>query len=114
MNLVLKGKLREAVLFVCEQERGVVFQPSKLAEDFTGTLNETVASVLKGKHPHKNIPSCATLEMYDKMLFKFPSTSRRTLSNQSRKNFWGIQSQKFCTDLEALDGWLLNFLEDRK
>ena len=40
-------------------------QPDELAEDRTGTINETVTSVLEGKHPSRTIPSCAKLEMYE-------------------------------------------------
>ena len=42
-NLVLKGKLREAVQFVCDREKGGVLQPDKLSKDCTGTIKETVA-----------------------------------------------------------------------
>ena len=41
-NLVLKGKLREAVQFVCGRKDGGVLQPYELAEDRTGMINETV------------------------------------------------------------------------
>ena len=71
-NLVLKGKFRNAVQFVCEREKRGVLQPDKLAEDCTGTINKTVASVLEGKHPSKPIPSCATLETYKEMFIFFP------------------------------------------
>ena len=64
-NLVLKGKLRKAVRFVCEREKEGVLKPDKFADDCMGTINETVASILEGKHPSKIIPSCATLEMYE-------------------------------------------------
>ena len=60
-NLVLKGKLCKAVRLVCDREKGGVLQPDELAEDCTGTINETVTSVLEGKHPIKTISSCATL-----------------------------------------------------
>ena len=40
-------------------------QPEELAEDRTGTINKTVASVLEGKHPRKTIISCDTLETYE-------------------------------------------------
>ena len=63
-NLVLKGKLREATRFVFEREKGGVLQPIELAEDRTGTINETVTSVLEGKNPSKKSTYCATLEMY--------------------------------------------------
>ena len=66
LNPLNKGKLREAVQFVCDREQGGVLQPDEVAEDCTGTINKTVASVLDGKHPSKTIPSCATLETYEK------------------------------------------------
>ena len=61
----MKEKLWEAVRFVCEREKGGVLQPDKLAEDCTGTINKTVASVLERKNPSVTIPSCATLETYE-------------------------------------------------
>ena len=63
-NLVLKGKLSKALRFVCKRENGGVLQPDELAEDFTGTINDTITSFLEGKHPSKTIPSYATLESY--------------------------------------------------
>ena len=65
LNLVLKGKLRKAVRFVYEREKGGFFQPDELAEDRTGTINDTVASVLEGKHPSEKISSCAELKTYE-------------------------------------------------
>ena len=58
-------KLREAVQFVCNREKGGVFQPDELAEDCTGTINETVTSFFEVKHPSETIPSCAMLETYE-------------------------------------------------
>ena len=51
-NLVLKGKLREEVRFVCAWETG----GEKLSSDRTGTINKTVASVLVEKYPHETFP----------------------------------------------------------
>ena len=65
LNLVLKGKLFEAVQFVCDREKGGVLQPDELAADRTGKINETVPLVLEGKNPSETIPSCVTLETYD-------------------------------------------------
>ena len=42
LNLVLEVRLRETVRFICDKEKGGVFQPEKFAEDHTGTINETV------------------------------------------------------------------------
>ena len=52
--------------------KGGIFQPDELAEDCTGAINKTVASVLEGKHPSKTIPSCDTLEMYEEMPIFIP------------------------------------------
>ena len=56
-NLALKGELRKAAQFVCDREKGEFLQPDELAEYRTVTINETDASVLKGKYPSKTIPS---------------------------------------------------------
>ena len=45
-NIILRGKLCEAIRFVCAQETGVFLQTNKLALDKTGVINETAASVL--------------------------------------------------------------------
>ena len=65
LNLVLKGKLREAVQFVCERDKEGILQPDELAEDCTGTINNTITSFLETKHFNKTITSCATLETYE-------------------------------------------------
>ena len=44
---------------------GVVLLPVELAEDRTGTINETVVLVLEGKNPSRTIPSFAMLEKYE-------------------------------------------------
>ena len=51
LDLILKGKFRKAVRFFCHREKGRVLQPEKLAENYLGMINDTVAWVLKGKHP---------------------------------------------------------------
>ena len=38
-----------------------------MALDKRGVINETVESILTGKHPHKKITSCSTLEAYNEM-----------------------------------------------
>ena len=54
-NLVLKGKLHKVVQFVCDREKGGVLQLDELAEDCTGTINETITEVFEGKHPSVDI-----------------------------------------------------------
>ena len=61
---VLKGKLRGAIQFVCEGEKGRVLQPDELAMDCTVTINKAVTLVLEGKHPSEKNSPCATLETY--------------------------------------------------
>ena len=41
-NLVLKGRLREALQFLCDREKGGVFQPEKLAYDSTITITKII------------------------------------------------------------------------
>ena len=65
LNLVLKGKLREDVQFVCDSEKGGDLKSNKLAADRTGTINKTVTLVLEIKHPIKIFLFCATLETYE-------------------------------------------------
>ena len=55
-NLVLKGKLREAVRFVYDRQKGGFLKPDELAADRKGKINETFTSVLEGKHPSKKFP----------------------------------------------------------
>ena len=64
-KLVLKGKSRKSVQFVCDGEKRRVLQPYELAEDRTGMINETVILVFEGKHASKTNPSCDTLETYE-------------------------------------------------
>ena len=71
-NLVLKGDLGEAVGFFCEREKGGVLQPDELTEDCMDNISKTITSVLEGKKLHKIIPSCSTLEMYNKMPIFIP------------------------------------------
>ena len=63
------------------QGNGGDFQSDKLAEDCTGKIKNTVASVLEGKYPYEKIPSCAMLEMYEKTPILSPSISRRNQLN---------------------------------
>ena len=64
-NLTLKRKLRKAVQFFCDREKGGFFQPDELAKDCMGTINKTVSSVFEGKHQREKNPSCVTLERYE-------------------------------------------------
>ena len=112
-NLVLKGKLCKAVRYVSERKNRVFLQPNELSEDCTGTINKTATLVLEGKHPHKKIPSCFTLETYDKTPIFIPvKIMDDTIESVARK--LSRDSGPGGTDSEALHGWLLKFGEDRK
>ena len=111
LNLFLRGKLCEAILFVCEREKGGFLQPEKLAEDRTGTINKTITSVLEGKYPSKKIPSCATLEMYEDTPIFIPVDIKEEAVESVARYFLG-SSGPGGMDSEALQVRLLIFGED--
>ena len=110
-NLILKGKLRESVRFVYERGKRGVFQPEKLAEDCTGTINKTVTSVLEGKHPSETIFSCVTLETYEETPIFIPVDITEEAVESVAQTLLGI-SGPGGTYSDALQGWLLKFGED--
>ena len=86
-------------------------QPGKLAEYRTDTINETVTSVLEGKHPNETIPSCATLEPYEETpIFISVNIMEETVESVARK--LPGSSGPGGTDSEALQGWLNKFGEE--
>ena len=88
-------------------------QPDKLALDKTGIINETVTSVLAGKHPHNKIPSCATLETYNETPILIPVDITEDVIKLVVRKLLG----SLCpggTDSEALQDVFLKFGEDRK
>ena len=104
-NLVLKGKLREAIRFVCDQEKGGFLQPDDLAEDRTGTINKTVAYVLEVRHPSETIPSCATLETYEETPIFIPvDITEEAVESVAQKN-WGAPAQEARTRRHYRDGF---------
>ena len=96
-NLVLKGKLREAIRFVSEREKGGVFQPEKIAEDCTGTINKNVTLVLEEKNPSKTFPSCAMLKTYEEMTIFFPVIITEESVESKAQNFRGNPAQEART-----------------
>ena len=110
-NLVLKGKLREAIRFVSEREKGGVFQPEKLAADRTGMIIKNVASVLQGGNYSRTIPSYATLETYKETPIFIPVDITEEAVESVAQKRSGI-SGPGGTDSEALQGWFLKFEED--
>ena len=109
-NLILKGKLREALQFICDREKGGVLQPDELAADHTGTINDTVTSVLEGKHTCEKNSSCATLEMYEETPIFIPVNIMEEAVESVMQNVLG-SSRPGGTESEALQGWLLKFRE---
>ena len=86
-------------------------QPDEFSEDCTGTINETVASVLEGKYCSETIPSCATLEIYeDRPLFIPVNIMEESVESVARKLLGSSGPRD--TDSESLQGWLLKFGEE--
>ena len=56
LDLALKGKLREAVQFVCKRENGGFLKPGEFAADLTGTINENVTSAWRENILAKQFP----------------------------------------------------------
>ena len=55
-NLVLKGKLREAVRFVCDKEKGGVLKPDELDEDCTARSTRPPHRFWRGNILAKQFP----------------------------------------------------------
>ena len=86
-------------------------QPYKLAEDCTGTINDTVTLVLEIKHPIKTIPSCFMLETYEETPIFIPVDITEEAVELVVRKLSG-SSVLGGTESEALQGWLLKFGED--
>ena len=56
-NLVLHGKLRKAIIFVCERETGGVLLPGELSTNKMEVTEETAKTVLMRKHPPEKFPT---------------------------------------------------------
>ena len=103
--------MRKAVQLVCDIEKVGVLQPDELAADRTGTINETVKSVLEGKYPSKTIPSCATLETHKETPIFIPVNITKEAIESVAQKLSG-SSGPGGTDSEALQGWLLKSGEE--
>ena len=78
-------------------------QPYKLAEDHTGTIHETVTSVLEGKHPSKTILSCATLEIYKETPIFIPvEITEEAVESVAQKRYqkqpWRVRMTRCATE----------------
>ena len=94
-----------------QDKRGL--QPDNLAEEHTGFINETYASVFEVKHLQKNIPSCATLETYDEMPIIIPVDITEDAFKLVVQNLSGSYGPG-GTELEVPQRWILKFGEDIK
>ena len=81
--------------------------------DKRGVINETVASVLLGKHPHETITSCSMLEAYYKMLIFLPVDITEYVVKSITREFLGILGPGDM-DSESLQRWLSKFRKDSK
>ena len=86
-------------------------QPYEFSEDRTGTINETVTSVLEGKHPSETIPSCTMLKTYEKPPIFIPVDITEEAVEAVAHKLLG-SSGPGVIDSEALQGWFLEFGED--
>ena len=105
--------MKEAVNFFCKRETEGVLQPDKLASDKTVVINDTAVSVLAWKHTHTQNTACYKLDAYGKTpIFIFVDITEDVVKLVARKLVVSLGSGG--TDSEALQGWLLKFVEDRK
>ena len=106
-------KLREAVIFFSKWEIGRVLQPDDLVLDETSVIDKTIAFVLAGGNPHEKIPTCSTVEAYDKTpVFISVGITEDVVKLVACKLLGG--SSPGGTDLDALQGWLLKFWGGQK
>ena len=93
---------------------GGVLQSNKLASERTGVMDETVVSVLAGKHPHEPPPSPRSmLEVYNEtpilILIEITYDVVESVA-QKRLGILGPGSM----DPKSLEVWILKFVEDSK
>ena len=73
-------------------------------------INKTVTSVLEGKSAQKK-PSCATLETYNETTIFIPVDIMEEAFESVAHRLSGI-SGPGGTEYEAIQGWILKFMED--
>ena len=86
-------------------------QPYELAQDRTGTINETVTLGLEEKNLSKKILSCATLETYEDTPIFIPVKILEEAVELVARKILG-SSGPGGTDSESLQVWLLKFGEN--
>ena len=83
-------KLHDTVRFACKRDSGGVLLLNKSASNKMGIMEETAATVLAIKHPHKKLSLCSKLEVYSKHLIQSPQILWRMCSNHLHKRFQGF------------------------
>ena len=112
-NFILHGKLREAVQFIFEWEKGGVFLPANRETEKMGVTDKTVVEILAGKNPTERKPHFYTLEVYAEITIYIPVDIMGDVVKLVARKLLGISGHG-GTDLEALQGWLLKLGDDRK
>ena len=104
-SLVLRGKLRTAVMWITERETGRVLQPG---HRYTKT-GDRVMEVLHAKHPEARTPTAASLDSYPD---RPPELSPVDITDDTLTAVVGRLSGEAgpgSTDSVLLQHWLLRF-----
>ena len=91
-NIVLLGKLRKAIWFVCKQDMCRVLLPNERTSYISEPANEIIVTFLAEKNPRKKIQRLF-LKRTPKRIRLYGSNSWRMWLNWSHKNFWGVWDQ---------------------
>jgi hypothetical protein len=103
-RLVLQGKLRAAVRWLTEREKGGVLLPS----DLDSKTNEPVIDVLRSKHPDAKVPDISVLEEYETVPdFVDLDITEETVEQTARR--LSGSAGPGGTDSAAVQHWLLRF-----
>jgi hypothetical protein len=103
-RLVLQGKLRSAVRYLTEREKGGIMLPDEIDEK-TG---DTVLEVLQSKHPESRVPDISLMEEYDSLPdFVELDITADTVEKVARR--LSGSAGPGGTDASDLQHWLLRF-----
>ena len=89
-KFVPSEKLHETVRFACKRESGGVLLPNKSASNKMGIMEETSATVLAIKHPHKKLSLCSKLEVYSKTSNSISTNIMEDVFESFAQTFSGI------------------------
>jgi hypothetical protein len=103
-RLVLQGKLRAAVRWLTEREKGGVLLP----DDLDSKTNEPVIDVLRSKHPDARVPDVSVLEAYEILPdLQDVDITEETVEQVARR--LSGSAGPGGTDSAAVQHWLLRF-----